>query len=94
MKIQRHDPRPRRLSASNHTANSNFSPRTGRVICHVLRGYNLRANPYPTVAERGAEIERLMHLPKAVLDRMGLDRDDIVAHMLRDILPAKASGTC
>ena len=70
-------------------ANSNFSPTTGRLVCRVLCGYDFRRNPYPTVAKRGPEIERLMHLPSAALDGMGLDRAFVVHHVLHDILPER-----
>lgn len=90
MKIQGHDPRMRWPRAMAQNANSNFSPTTGRMICRVLRGYDFRTNPYPTVAVRGAEIERLMHLPTPALHVLGLDRAFVVHHILHDILPDRA----
>lgn len=70
--------------------NSNFSPVTGRVICRVLCGYDFRANPYPTVAKRGAEIERLLKMPTSALHRIGLERGEVVHFVLQDILPTKS----
>jgi len=89
MKIQGHDPRLRWPRAVAQVSNSNFSPTTGRLVCRVLCGYDFRRNPYPTVAKRGAEIERLMLLSPDALHVMGLDRAFVVHHVLHDILPAK-----
>lgn len=66
--------------------NSNFSPRTGKAICRVLCSYDLRTNPYPTVAKRGPEIERLMEMSDGDLIRLGLRRDAVVPYVLSDIL--------
>jgi hypothetical protein len=63
---------------------------TGRVICRELCRYDLNENPYPTVAERGAESERLIRMPSSDLNQMGLDRGGVVSHVLHDILHDKA----
>ena len=73
------------MPMSLRPANSRLSPRQSLQLDWFLAGTGLGCNPALDRPAREAEFARLAALPDGALQSMGLSRQDLPAHVYRDL---------